>query len=166
MGNFNRDSRDNGRSFGRSGGGDRRFGGHGGGFGGGRNSGRPMTMHKTTCSKCGNECEVPFRPTGDRPVFCSNCFKTEGGNSGSSRPIGNNFGRPNFTPNHSAGGNNSAHNTDQFKAQFEALNSKLDKILKALTPDISASAPILAKTKAVEAVTKKATTKKATRKKK
>ena len=31
-------------------------------------------MHKTTCSECQNECEVPFKPSGDRPVFCRDCF--------------------------------------------------------------------------------------------
>jgi CxxC-x17-CxxC domain-containing protein len=36
-------------------------------------------MHPAVCSKCGNSCQVPFKPTGNRPIFCSNCFKTEGG---------------------------------------------------------------------------------------
>ena len=48
-------------------------------------SGRGMDrqMYKTTCSACGNECEVPFQPTGDRPVFCNNCFeKKDPGNPG------------------------------------------------------------------------------------
>jgi CxxC-x17-CxxC domain-containing protein len=45
-------------------------------------------MHKATCSECGNSCELPFRPSGDRPVFCSNCFEKQGG--GSERP--NKFG--------------------------------------------------------------------------
>ena len=40
-----------------------------GGFGGG-----PREMHKATCSECGKECEVPFKPKADRPVFCRECF--------------------------------------------------------------------------------------------
>ena len=32
-------------------------------------------MHKATCSDCGNECEVPFKPTEGKDVFCSDCFK-------------------------------------------------------------------------------------------
>lgn len=75
MRNFNQD-----RGGNRSGGRD--FGGRGfgkGGFGGGRDSGRP-SMHKAKCDECGSFCEVPFRPTGDRPVFCSECFKHQGGN--------------------------------------------------------------------------------------
>lgn len=46
-----------------------------------RGSDRPM-MHPATCSKCGNRCEVPFKPNGKKPIFCSNCFvKDEGGES-------------------------------------------------------------------------------------
>ncbi len=85
-------------------GGGNKFGGNRGGFGGGRSfgggaprrgpfgsgfgGGRPQ-MHKATCSECGKECELPFRPTGDRPVFCSTCFDKQGG--GSERP--DRFGR-------------------------------------------------------------------------
>ncbi len=42
-------------------------GGGGGGYG-------PREMHPVTCSNCGKETEVPFRPRGDRPVYCSDCF--------------------------------------------------------------------------------------------
>ncbi|PLW79993.1 DNA-directed RNA polymerase [Candidatus Woesearchaeota archaeon] len=31
-------------------------------------------MHKATCSDCKQECEVPFRPTEGKPVYCRNCF--------------------------------------------------------------------------------------------
>jgi CxxC-x17-CxxC domain-containing protein len=50
---------------------------------GGRDSRKPTVMHQATCAECGKKCEVPFRPTGDRPVYCSSCFDTQGGsNSG------------------------------------------------------------------------------------
>ena len=51
-------------------------GGGGGGFGGG-----PREMHKATCAECKKECEVPFKPRDDRPVYCKDCFskrKNEG----------------------------------------------------------------------------------------
>ena len=32
-------------------------------------------MHKAICSECGQECEVPFKPSGDRPVFCKECYR-------------------------------------------------------------------------------------------
>jgi CxxC-x17-CxxC domain-containing protein len=46
----------------------------------GRRSDRP-TMHDAVCDKCGKSCQVPFRPSGDKPIFCSQCFEQEGGGS-------------------------------------------------------------------------------------
>ncbi len=37
------------------------------------NSG-PREMTKVTCSDCGKETEVPFKPTEGRPVYCQECF--------------------------------------------------------------------------------------------
>ena len=69
-------SSDRGGFGGRSSGGDR---------GGSRSFGaksfdRP-TMYKAVCSECGNNCEVPFQPTGSKPVLCSPCFGEQQGNS-------------------------------------------------------------------------------------
>jgi len=51
-----------------------------GGGGGGFNKG-PREMFKATCAGCQKECEVPFKPSGDRPVYCKECFskRKEGG---------------------------------------------------------------------------------------
>jgi len=53
----------------------------GGGSGGGRSSGGgggyssgPREMFSATCSNCGREALVPFRPSGSKPVYCSDCF--------------------------------------------------------------------------------------------
>ncbi len=48
---------------------------------GGREGGfRERSFTQAICSECKKECEVPFRPTGDRPVYCKDCFsKREGG---------------------------------------------------------------------------------------
>jgi CxxC-x17-CxxC domain-containing protein len=35
----------------------------------------PREMHKATCSDCGKECEVPFKPTEGRPVYCRECYQ-------------------------------------------------------------------------------------------
>jgi len=32
-------------------------------------------MYKVTCSECGKETEVPFKPDGERPVYCRDCFQ-------------------------------------------------------------------------------------------
>lgn len=33
-------------------------------------------MFQVNCAKCGKPAEVPFQPKGDRPVYCSDCFRT------------------------------------------------------------------------------------------
>jgi len=38
-------------------------------------AGRQFT--KVTCAGCGKETEVPFVPSGDRPVYCRECFETQ-----------------------------------------------------------------------------------------
>ncbi|MBI2111998.1 DNA-directed RNA polymerase [Candidatus Woesearchaeota archaeon] len=64
------------RSFGRDGG----QGGRGGGFNRGgprRDFDGPREMHKATCSECGQECEVPFKPTEGKPVYCRECYRNK-----------------------------------------------------------------------------------------
>lgn len=56
--------------------------GFGGGGGGGFSSG-PREMHPAVCAQCGKDTEVPFRPRGDRPVYCSDCFSQQRSGSGS-----------------------------------------------------------------------------------
>ena len=31
-------------------------------------------MHKAKCSDCKQDCEVPFVPAADRPVYCRECM--------------------------------------------------------------------------------------------
>lgn len=94
-----RGGRDSNRSFGRR--------------DGGRDDRGERQMYPATCEKCGNKCEVPFRPSGDKPVYCKECFGPKGSNI-----------------NGNMGGKSSEH-IDQ---QFQQLNDKLDRILKRLTP--------------------------------
>ena len=35
----------------------------------------PRQMFPVTCAECGKETEVPFKPRGDRPVYCSDCYR-------------------------------------------------------------------------------------------
>src|SRR3989344_2241551 len=110
MRNFNRGDRNERKGFGK-----RDFG--------------SRSMHQATCDKCGKNCEVPFRPLGDKPIFCSDCFSHNRGDGGKT--------------------------AGPSKEQFEMINSKLDKILLALKPAVKeavearpakkASAPVKAK---------------------
>lgn len=82
-----------GRGFGERGGfGGRERGGFGGGGGGrggyGGGGGRggfgdrpraPKQMYPAVCAECGKQTEVPFKPAGDRPVYCRDCFRARKG---------------------------------------------------------------------------------------
>ena len=48
------------------------------------NSG-PREMHSVVCAECGKDATVPFKPRGDRPVYCSDCYSRQGGRSTPSR---------------------------------------------------------------------------------
>ena len=105
--------------------------------------GRPA-MHSAVCADCGQSCEVPFKPTGDKPVYCSSCFGKKSGfeNSrferrDSERPSFNRDDRrdsvrPSFNRDERGDrGGLVSHNDN--KQQFEMLNAKLDSILRLLT---------------------------------
>jgi len=93
-----------------------RFGGGRGGFGrdsgGGRDRGerRPLEMHDVVCDKCGKECQVPFRPSGGKPVLCSDCFRKSDSGGSRDRPT----------------------SSGMSSEQFNQINAKLDKILEFL----------------------------------
>lgn len=157
MGNYGRDNRG-------SRGGDRGgFAPRGRSFGGGRGFDRPQRggdreMFKATCSNCGKECEVPFRPTNGKPVYCSDCFEKMGGRRNESprseypRPE-----RSDFRSQPQAPGIGSA--------QLDALNSKLDRIISLLEPKkIEAVMPDLVIEEKVKPVKAKKTVKKASKK--
>ena len=45
-----------------------------------RNGGqRERQMYPAVCSECGVETTVPCQPTGDRPVYCRDCFQAKRG---------------------------------------------------------------------------------------
>jgi CxxC-x17-CxxC domain-containing protein len=56
-------------------------------YGGGR---REREMFDVTCSSCGQPAQVPFQPSGDKPVYCSTCFEKRRANS--DRSGGNRYG--------------------------------------------------------------------------
>ncbi|MDP2930283.1 MAG: hypothetical protein Q8N56_01595 [bacterium] len=122
----------------------KRFGG-GGGFGGRGGGGRggfsggsfsksrgPVEMHQAVCDQCGQPCEVPFRPSGEKPVYCNTCFggKKEVGDRGGDRFPQRSYDspRPSFGSSSAAskGGN------DEVKKQLEMLNIKMDRLVRAI----------------------------------
>lgn len=179
-----------GSSFGGSRGGDRGGfrGGDRGGFGGGKSfgGGRPggrSTLFKTTCDKCKNECEVPFRPTGEKPVFCNNCFGKDGDMKSSFRKEApRSFDRPfkkDFDAPREA---RPSVEIDALKKEMALMHDKIDMLVSYIgeaslspkaeakvsakeTVSVVAPAKKVAKTVKAEKATKTVTTKVATPKK-
>lgn len=91
-----------------------------GGFRGGSRDG-PKEKFDAVCGKCGEECQVPFKPRGDKPVLCSNCFEKQG-NTHDSRGSGFSREKRSFSEKPSVS-----------VEQFKELSEKVDKILKILS---------------------------------
>ncbi|MBT3292884.1 zinc-binding protein [Candidatus Peregrinibacteria bacterium] len=34
-------------------------------------------MHDAVCAECNADCQVPFKPSGDKPVLCRECFQAQ-----------------------------------------------------------------------------------------
>lgn len=127
MGNSNRD-RGAGNRFGKHGGGGFSGGYRGGGGRGHGSRGERPQMHKAVCNDCDRDCQVPFRPTGDRPVLCSDCFDQAKSGGGGNDRRDNRRSFRNETPAPAA-------NEDAMKKVEETiakLDSKLDKIINIL----------------------------------
>lgn len=102
-------------------------------------------MFKAVCAECGKPCEVPFRPSGDRPVYCKDCFAAMGPQDRGNRPDrgSSNFQRRDFTSHPSAAsrgvgprpsfaptqGSGEDKRLDDIKIQLSQMISKLDKLL-------------------------------------
>ena len=76
----------------------------------GRRSGGDLEFTKVICSDCGVECEVPFKPTSSKPVYCNDCFEKKNKRG---------FDRPS--------NRNQPSNRD-----LDIINEKLNKIMAAL----------------------------------
>ncbi|MFZ6015636.1 MAG: CxxC-x17-CxxC domain-containing protein [Patescibacteria group bacterium] len=78
-------------------------------------------MFSATCAECGDRCEVPFRPTGEKPVLCNNCFR--GGDDRGARHE-RHFDKPRRDDRPSR--------DNRSNDQLEQINAKLDLILKEI----------------------------------
>ena len=50
-------------------------------------------MYPAVCAECGKDTQVPFQPRGDRPVYCSDCYRAQQGSGGGSSYGGGSGGR-------------------------------------------------------------------------
>lgn len=165
MGNFQRGGDRGGRGGGFKGG-DR--GGRGGDRGGFRGGDRgPVTMHRAVCGDCGNNCEVPFRPNGDRPVLCSDCFggKREGGDRGPRKDFGSREPRREFNDRPATSFSKPAGDSSDLKKQISEMNTKIERLVnmfEKFTKAVPQGEPVIKvkeetiKTPSLKAVIKKA----------
>ncbi len=135
MGNFqDRDNRGGGGFRGGNGGGGRQS--FGGNRGGDRGERREVSMHKAVCDECKKSCEVPFRPSSDKPIYCSDCFGSKRGNEAPRREFNNDRGpKRNFNdkPSFSKPAQSTQSGSqDDIKKQLNEMNSKLDRLANAI----------------------------------
>ena len=45
--------------------------------GAGAGAGGAREMFDAVCAQCGESTTLPFRPSGDRPVYCRSCFSAQ-----------------------------------------------------------------------------------------
>ncbi len=55
-----------------------RSGPRGGGGGGGGGDRPPRESYEIVCAECGTTTTVPFKPRQGRPVYCRDCFRSQG----------------------------------------------------------------------------------------
>lgn len=116
-------------------------GGSRGGFGGGNRGGfggprEDREMFDATCGECGNNCQVPFRPNGRKPVLCSNCFRKDEGGGYGDRPSYNDRPQRNFSPREFTprGGDRFSKGSEgkPNDERLQSIEAKLDVILSQL----------------------------------
>jgi len=157
MGNFNDRGGNRGGGFrGGNGGGRPSFGGNRGGDRG------PVTMHKAVCDECQKSCEVPFRPSSDKPIYCNDCFSGKRGNEAPRREFNNDRGpKRDFNDKPSFSKPAGAPVNDEVKKQLGEMNNKLDRLInviekmsapKVSTPAVSAKPAVKAAPVAVKKV--------------
>ena len=100
-------------------------------------------MFQATCSNCGNSCEVPFRPNGEKPVFCSPCFDKTSGRE--AQPRQQSYGQQSYGAprqeyarpqerSFAAPAASAVRDTriDNLVTQMDKLHAKIDKLLLSL----------------------------------
>lgn len=164
MGNFQGGGNRGGGGFrGGNGGGNRGGGGYRGNSGGERDT----TMHKAVCDECHKSCEVPFRPSSDKPVYCNDCFasKRKDDDRAPRRDFGDRGPRRDFnaSPAQSSFAKPAVAQGDISK-QLSDINAKLDRLISTMekfSQPVVKVAPVVAKTVAKKpVVVKKAVVKK------
>ena len=102
---------------------------------GGRDS-RRFLLYDAVCDECGKDCKVPFKPSGDKPVYCSDCFEKKGGRDSNRSRDRRDSSRRSFGGRDSGRPLQASINDRsilQLIEKIEILNTKLDKIINLLS---------------------------------
>jgi CxxC-x17-CxxC domain-containing protein len=104
----------------------------------GRSSNRDsgFELHEVTCDKCGVKCDIPFKPTNNKPVYCRSCFRKESGSESRGAPEKfESRGRDRFESKpkfEELKSHNEPSTSNVSSEDLDKINRKLDKIMKAL----------------------------------
>lgn len=127
----------------------------------GRRDRRRQEMFDAVCDECGKDCKVPFRPSGDKPIYCSDCFEKRGGRD-RGRPSRRGTSKRSFRDEGSSGSLKgvNAKSIEKLTQSIEALNKKLNNIIELLSakkgkPVVKESKPKTIKVKKEKKVKKK-----------
>lgn len=80
-----------------------------------KDTGEAPEKFPATCSTCGAQTMVPFRPNGVKPVYCRDCFR------GDQDVLAHRAPRPTYAPA-----------ADASTKQLEMINMKLDTLIRML----------------------------------
>jgi CxxC-x17-CxxC domain-containing protein len=176
MGNF---QGGNGGGGYRGGGGGGFRGGNGGGRSNFRGGDREVTMHKAICDECHKECQVPFRPSGDKPIYCNECFSAKrgnddrgprkdfGGDRGPRRDFSDRPTQPSFSKPAIPAQNDSSKQLAEINTKLDRLIGTIEKLTQPKAETVKAPAvKAITKKVDVKAIVKKAVAKKVLAKKK
>ncbi len=111
-----------------------------------RSGGQSSELFPATCSDCGKKCNVPFKPSADKPVFCSECFGMKK-SANESRGFEHKNNRPQKTSWDSEKTNTTPPKAQppqlptndgilELKRQISGLEVKLNKILDLINPPL------------------------------
>jgi CxxC-x17-CxxC domain-containing protein len=132
----------------------------------------PKELYKTSCAKCQNACEVPFRPNGMKPVYCKDCFVRD-----DERAPRDSFQKKSFGNDRPSYGSDRAparaaapdHRIDAILKELQSVNAKLEALSDQLSNTaysaiLSSATTVAEKPKKAVAAVKKVVAKKTTKK--
>ncbi len=148
-----------------------------------REGGGSDELFSATCSECTKRCDVPFRPSPNKPVYCSACFgmkksanesrdsgnrnnRFDRGSDRNERPEHTKPPRDQRSPRHDPTRGRGTDGITELKQQISGLEQKLNKILDLINPPVpSQKIPTTVKNEKIVEETPKKKPKKAASKK-